>query len=48
MNINTVVVKKRPKKAVTVNKDKFIKFLILVLGFNEFIVVLSNTFKCNL
>ena len=43
MKSRTVVVRKRPITAVAVNKDKFINFLIIILGFNQLIVVLSNT-----
>ena len=42
--INTVVVKNRPKTAVTVNKDKFILNLCLSVYFIEIHVVLENTF----
>jgi len=40
------VVKKRPKIAVTVKRDKFIS-IIKTLNFNELNVVLKNTFICN-
>ncbi len=45
MNTNNDVVRKRPKTAVTVNKDKFIFVFLNILIFNELLVVLNNTFS---
>ncbi len=48
MNTNTVVVKKSPKTAVTVNNDKFILSLYMIINFNELLVVLNYTFSRSL
>ena len=43
MKTNNDVVRKRPKTAVTVNKDKFIFVFLNILIFNELLAVLNNT-----